>query len=58
VQSFLSDTIRLEYVENTGAFLGLGADWPATVRTAVFTVGGLLLLIGAVVAIRRRPHVW
>jgi hypothetical protein len=27
-RSFLADTFRLEYVENTGAFLGLGADWP------------------------------
>jgi signal peptidase II len=38
-RSFLADTFRLEYVENTGAFLGLGADWPLPVRTAVFGVG-------------------
>jgi signal peptidase II len=54
-QSFLADTFRLEYVENTGAFLGLGAGWPPRVRTAVFSVGnGLLLLAVAVVATRSR----
>ncbi len=54
-QSFLAGTFRLEYVENTGAFLGLGADWPLSVRTAVFSVGnGLLLLAVAVVAMRSR----
>jgi signal peptidase II len=51
--SFLADTFRLEYVENTGAFLGLGADWPSPIRTALFTVGnGLLLLVMAVMAMR------
>ena len=44
-QSFLADTIRLEYVENTGAFLGLGADWPPAVRTALFGIGNGLLLL-------------
>ena len=54
-QSFLGDTVRLEYAENTGAFLGLGADWPPRVRTAVFAVSNGLLLVGlVVVALRRR----
>ena len=54
-RSFLADTFRLEYVENTGAFLGLGADWPLAVRTAVFGVGnGLLLVALAVIAMRGR----
>jgi signal peptidase II len=54
-RSFLADTFRLEYVENTGAFLGLGADWPPAVRTAVFSVGNGLLLVGlAVLAMRAR----
>ena len=54
-RSFLADTFRLEYVENTGAFLGLGGDWPRPVRTAVFRVGNGLLLLGVVVvAIRSR----
>ena len=53
--SFFADTVRLEYVENTGAFLGLGAQWPPAVRTALFTVGnGTVLLTLAVLALRRR----
>lgn len=57
--SFLADTIRLEYAENTGAFLSLGADWPSWARTTVFGVGNALLLCALVLtAIRlrwRRP---
>ena len=54
-RSFLADTFRLEYAENTGAFLGLGADWPLGVRTAVLAVGnGLLLVALAVLAVRGR----
>jgi signal peptidase II len=54
-RSFFADTFRLEYAENTGAFLGLGGDWPRAVRTAVFGVGsGLLLIALAVVAWRER----
>jgi signal peptidase II len=54
-RSFLADTFRLEYAENTGAFLGLGAEWPAPVRTIVFEIGsGLLLLAVAVIAVRNR----
>jgi len=54
-RSFLADTFRLEYVENTGAFLGLGAGWPLPVRTAFFGIGnGLLLFALAVMAMRLR----
>jgi signal peptidase II len=54
-RSFLADTVRLEYTENTGAFLGLGADWPLAVRTAIFGVGNAVLLLAlAVVAVRGR----
>lgn len=49
-QSFLADTVRLQYVENAGAFLGLGADWPPAVRTGLFTVGTGLILFAVVVA--------
>ena len=52
-QSFFADTVRLEYVENPGAFMGLGAEWPPAVRIALFTVGnGLLLSAMAVTAWR------
>jgi signal peptidase II len=54
-QSFLADTIRLEYSENPGAFLGLGATWPRAVRTALFTIGnGLLLAAVLIVGIGHR----
>ena len=56
-RSFLADTVRLGYVENTGAFLGLGADWPLAIRTTVFGVGnGLLLVALAVLAMRAHWH--
>ena len=54
-RSFLADTLRLEYAETTGAFLGLGADWPLAVRTAVFGAGNAVLLVAlAVIAVRGR----
>ena len=54
-QSFLADTFRLEYAENTGAFLSLGATLPDPVRTALLTVGvGIGLIVVAVVAFRKR----
>ena len=39
VKSFLHDTIRLDYAENSGGFLGLGDSLPATWRTAIFSFG-------------------
>jgi signal peptidase II len=54
-RSFLADTVRLNYVENTGAFLGLGADWPFWMRTAMFGIGNAVLLLAlAVMAMRLR----
>jgi len=44
--SYLRDTIRLGYAENTGAFLSFGADWPPAVSFWVFGIVPLLLLIG------------
>jgi len=44
--SYLGDTVRLGYAENTGAFLSLGADWPEAVSFWVFGIVPLLLLIG------------
>ena len=54
-RSYLADTVRLGYAENTGGFLSLGAELPPTVRTGLFTVGtGLLLCLLVFTAIRRR----
>ncbi|MDX1388155.1 MAG: signal peptidase II [Acidobacteriota bacterium] len=46
--SFLGGTVRLEYAENTGSFLGLGSSLPEAVRFWIFTVlvgVGLLALL-------------
>jgi signal peptidase II len=47
-QRYLADTVRLQYVENRGAFLGLGASLPGWARTTLFVVGTGLLLAGMV----------
>jgi len=52
-QSFLMDTVRLQYTENAGAFLGLGATWPPVVRTGLFTVGNAILLFVVVLVAAR-----
>ena len=54
-QSYLSDTLRLEYAENSGAFLSLGSQLPEPVRFAVFRIGiGIALLTLLVIALRRQ----
>ena len=49
-QSFLADTVRLEYAENYGAFLSFGHDWSPAARHGVFTIGTALILCGMIVA--------
>ena len=39
VLSFARDTFRLQYAENTGAFLSVGASLPDKARGLLFTVG-------------------
>ncbi len=46
VYSFLGDTIKLLYAENTGAFLSLGAGLPPGVRTLLLTGLNALILLG------------
>jgi signal peptidase II len=54
-QSFVAGVVRLEYLENCGGFLSLGAGLPTPIRTGVFTVGTAILLAGlGVVLLRRR----
>jgi len=53
--SYLGDTVRLQYAENTGAFLSLGENLPDWLRTGVFVGGvGLLLVAVAVMAVVNR----
>ena len=44
--SYVGDTLRLGYAENTGAFLSLGSDLPDIVRTIIFTVLAGVFLLG------------
>jgi signal peptidase II len=55
-RSFLSDTIRLGYVENTGGFLSLGADLPPIARDAVFMVATGIALMALLGLTLRRKH--
>ena len=58
-RTYLGDTLRLAYVENSGGFLGLGADLAPTVRTQVFTVGTGVLLLALIAAAFKLPwHPW
>jgi signal peptidase II len=58
-QSYLADTVRLGYAENSGGFLSLGATLPPSARMVIFTVGtGLMLLTLTVLAVRRGSSGW
>lgn len=57
--SYCHDTFRLEYAENTGAAMSLGADWPGPARFwlfNVFPVAMLLLLLAYLVQHARQLH--
>ena len=45
-QSFLGDTVRLIHVENTGAFLGLGANLSEALRVGIFQGATFLIVLG------------
>ena len=45
-KSYMNDTFRLDYVENTGAAMSLGADWPAPAKFWVLTVLPVVFLLG------------
>ena len=49
-RSVFSDIVRLEYAENSGGFLSLGANLPPAVRTAIFKIGTGLILVGTLIA--------
>ena len=57
--SFLADTVRLQYAENTGGFLSLGANLHPPMRTAIFTLGtGLILALTLTAAIKLHWTAW
>jgi signal peptidase II len=49
-QSYLGDTLRLQYAENPGAFLGLGSGLPDTLRWWLLTLGPAAVLAGILVS--------
>ena len=58
-RTFLAGTIHLQYAENSGGFLSLGADLPPVARTALFTVAtGLMLVALVATGIRMRWSGW
>lgn len=46
-QSYFFDMIRLEFVQNDGAFLSLGSNWPPIIKVITFLILPFLLLIAA-----------
>jgi signal peptidase II len=58
-QSFFADTVRLQYAENVGGFLGLGAERTPLARKLLLTVAtGAALVVLAFVLIRSRRSFW
>jgi signal peptidase II len=53
-RSYLGDTLRVEYAENQGGFLGLGAQLPSAARTWIFTGGTAVILVGLSLGMLRR----
>lgn len=51
---FLNGLLRFEYVENPGAFLGLGAQLPGTLRLLIFVVFTATLLAGMLLLVIKR----
>jgi signal peptidase II len=47
--SFFRDVVRLQHVENRGAFLSMGESLPFRARQTLFTFGGTLLVVGALI---------
>lgn len=54
--SYFNDTVRLLYVENTGAFLSFGADWPKAISFIVLTIFPILFLFGFSYVVLRKSQ--
>ncbi len=53
-QSYLGDTIRLEYAQNRGGFLSLGNNLPDSVRSLIFIgITSVFMLVVAGLMVRR-----
>jgi signal peptidase II len=56
--SYLGDTVRFEYAENTGAFLSLGAQLDQGARTILFVLGVMVIIGFCVVWLVKSAHTW
>jgi signal peptidase II len=54
--SYFNDKVRFVFVENTGAFLSLGADWSKKKSFWLLTVLPLAFLVGLFVVIMRKAR--
>ena len=52
-QSYLGDTIRLDYHENPGGFLSVGSGWTPRTRIVVFQLANGAFLTGALFMVFR-----
>lgn len=52
--SYFNDNIRLMFVENTGAFLSMGADWSGAKSLWLLTIAPILFLISLMIIIMRK----
>ena len=59
-QSFLADSIRLEYAHNMGSFLSLGSELPSALRAALFSFATAIMLASCAFAIvcQRTMTLW
>lgn len=56
--SYLGGVFRIEYAENTGAFLSLGADMSEGARTAFFVVGVVIIIGLCIYWLLKSAHNW
>ena len=56
-QEYLGDFFRIQYAENTGAFLGMGGDWSKLSRFLVFTAATSLFLVFVAYSTLRQKHI-
>jgi signal peptidase II len=52
--SYWGDTVRLTYLQNRGAFLSLGANWPDWLRWLLFTLVSVLMVVAALAFVAQR----
>jgi signal peptidase II len=56
-RSFFWGALRLQYMENRGAFLSLGASLPPVVRTGIFVLAVAAILVVLMIYVVRSPDV-